>query len=125
MRFHKQRVAWSVVWGVACLLLIVLWVRSYWYWDDVRCQHSMLPYGVRIMSMRGGAYLTLKEYDASSGSHMGERLTMGVFIIDRHGERVSNCWFYLFDYDKAYVPYWIVTVLSSVLAAAPWIRWSK
>src|SRR3954451_8568493 len=30
MRYRKLRIAWSVVWGIACLLLIVLWVRSYW-----------------------------------------------------------------------------------------------
>src|SRR4051812_44225005 len=30
MRFRKLRFAWSVVSGIACVLLIVLWVRSYW-----------------------------------------------------------------------------------------------
>ena len=30
MKFRKLRIAWSVVWGVAAVLLIVLWVRSYW-----------------------------------------------------------------------------------------------
>jgi hypothetical protein len=29
MRFRKLRIAWSVFWGLACVLLIVLWVRSY------------------------------------------------------------------------------------------------
>jgi hypothetical protein len=29
MRFRKLRIAWSVFWGIACVLLIVLWVRSY------------------------------------------------------------------------------------------------
>jgi hypothetical protein len=30
MRFRKLRIAWSVGCGVACVMLIVLWVRSYW-----------------------------------------------------------------------------------------------
>src|SRR4051794_36442298 len=30
MKFRKLRIAWSVAWGVACVLLILLWVRSYW-----------------------------------------------------------------------------------------------
>jgi hypothetical protein len=29
------RIAWSVVWGLLCVLLIVLWVRSYWRMDIV------------------------------------------------------------------------------------------
>jgi hypothetical protein len=34
MRFRKLRIAWSVFWGLIAMLLIVLWVRSYW-WKDV------------------------------------------------------------------------------------------
>jgi hypothetical protein len=30
MRYRKLRIAWSVGWGVVCLALIVLWVRSYY-----------------------------------------------------------------------------------------------
>src|SRR5689334_19264816 len=33
LRFRKLRIAWSVFWGLACVLLIVLWVRSYWCSD--------------------------------------------------------------------------------------------
>jgi hypothetical protein len=33
MRFRKLRIAISAVCGVLCLLLIVLWVRSYTYGD--------------------------------------------------------------------------------------------
>jgi hypothetical protein len=29
MRFRKLRIAWSVGWGVLCLLAIVFWIRSY------------------------------------------------------------------------------------------------
>jgi hypothetical protein len=33
MKYRKLRIAWSVGWGVLCLLLIVLWVRSD-HWAD-------------------------------------------------------------------------------------------
>src|SRR6476660_645069 len=36
MRFRKPRIVWSVFWGVAAVLLIVLWVRSYWIQYIVR-----------------------------------------------------------------------------------------
>jgi hypothetical protein len=35
MKFRKFRIAWSVSCGIAFLLLIVLWVRSYWYLESV------------------------------------------------------------------------------------------
>jgi hypothetical protein len=34
MRFRKLRIAWSVGWGILCVLLIVLWVRGYSRWED-------------------------------------------------------------------------------------------
>ncbi len=35
MRFRKLRIAWSVFWGLAAVLLVVLWVRSYWWVDQL------------------------------------------------------------------------------------------
>ena len=35
MRYRKLRIAWSVAWGVGCVLLIVLWVRSYYANDQI------------------------------------------------------------------------------------------
>src|SRR6478609_9016585 len=34
MNYRKLRIAWSVVWGIATVLLIALWAGSYWwtYW---------------------------------------------------------------------------------------------
>lgn len=33
MKHRKLRIAWSVGGGIVCLLLILLWVRSYWWAD--------------------------------------------------------------------------------------------
>jgi hypothetical protein len=35
MRYLKLRIAWSAFCCIACVLLIVLWVRSYWQRDGV------------------------------------------------------------------------------------------
>jgi hypothetical protein len=35
MKYRKLRIAWSVAWGIAAVLLIALWVRSYWWVDGV------------------------------------------------------------------------------------------
>ena len=33
MKYRILRIAWSVFWALACVLFLVLWVRSYWYVD--------------------------------------------------------------------------------------------
>jgi hypothetical protein len=54
-RFRKLRIAWSVGWGVVCLLLIALWVRSYW-WTDSIWRYTPTG-GTRIDSLYGKAIL--------------------------------------------------------------------
>jgi hypothetical protein len=39
MRFRRTRIATSVFFGVLSLILLMMWVRSYWYFDQVR--HSV------------------------------------------------------------------------------------
>src|SRR5262245_4872029 len=34
MRYRKLRITFSAVCGAVCVLLIVLWLRSYWYFDQ-------------------------------------------------------------------------------------------
>src|SRR4029079_3358407 len=36
MRYRKLRIAWSVAWGVVAVLLIVLWVQSYWWFNHAQ-----------------------------------------------------------------------------------------
>src|SRR3954471_12860921 len=35
MKYRRLRIAWTAFWGLACVLLIVLWVRSYYRWDMI------------------------------------------------------------------------------------------
>jgi hypothetical protein len=35
MKYRKLRIAWSVAWGIVAVLLIALWVRSYWVADVI------------------------------------------------------------------------------------------
>jgi hypothetical protein len=46
MRFRKLRIAWSVGWGLLAVLLIALWVRSYWWYDRIAIYSSTQAFGV-------------------------------------------------------------------------------
>ena len=51
MRFRKLRIAWSVFWSVAAVLLIVLWVRSY---STIDClSKSMSGQEIGLISING------------------------------------------------------------------------
>src|SRR4051794_10959899 len=65
MRFRKLRIAWSVMCLIACVLLIVLWVRSYW-WADVFSSAK----GYSVGSLRGELLVAILD-DTTGFSTMG------------------------------------------------------
>ncbi len=52
MKYRKLRIAWSVAWGIACVLLIVLWVRSY-TWNDLIMYRLTAQKSIQFQSIRG------------------------------------------------------------------------
>ena len=121
MRFRKLRIAWSVVCGVACVLLIVWWVRSYWRLD--------------VIVWNGNSSSTTVRADAGlvtiSQSNFGGTLSGD----DRWELIVDNAsWgmqFWQFDWAwdtnliLIRVPIWVAALAAAILAHAPWIRWSR
>ena len=61
MRFRKLRIAWSASCGILCLLLMVLWVRSY-RWAD-RLQWSIAGSKSVAVAIKRGRFYLLR-YDA-------------------------------------------------------------
>ena len=124
MKFRKLRIAWSVVWVVAAVLLAVLCVRSYRWYDFVKaplgqartaCVHSW--HGV--LNLYSG-----EESDAD--------------YVEKHGR-----WQWAHeDYPRpvryeswklempqqavraidVHVPHWFLLSLATVLGTTPWLR---
>jgi hypothetical protein len=139
MEYRKLRIAWSVAWGILCLLLIVLWVRSYWVWEDLLYSKDTprppkVELSTRIGSRKGTIYLWHSTMDnlAEVG---GEALSWQVNGSDDiapypstgfqwhrsnpNGRRSA-------DHDTFIcVPHWSLILLATMLGAAPWISWSK
>ena len=55
MKFKRLRFALSATFGIICLLLIALWVRSYWRWEDAIYQ-SPTPGNLAVPVTRIGSH---------------------------------------------------------------------
>src|SRR6476660_634582 len=74
MRFRKLRIAWSVVWALAAVLLIVLWVRSYWVRDYISHNYAgqkIAWMGYQVDSLRGLCSILVTEYE---NGHVPDRM---------------------------------------------------
>src|SRR3954451_974802 len=120
-RFRKLRIAWSVGCGVAAVLLIVLWVRSYWIGDSLRLPASEIR--ISIFSVKGTLSTSVYrrpirppqdwEWRSQRVSHM-----MPVIVPGRS-------WSYRSDGPGTYLifPHRFMVLITVVLAAAPWLPW--
>ena len=117
MRFCTLRMTVSSVCVVACVLLIVLWVRSYWRSDSA----IMSPH--RITSFNGRIVFS------SDGWYYGEDSRL-YCELGRSPEAAPTQWFkntgLVWQYPSAVaIPYLCPGLLLAAVAVAPWLRWSN
>jgi hypothetical protein len=133
MRFRKLRIAWSVGCGIACVLLLVLWVRSYWVWDGVT-KLGGPSHIYHIASYRGEfgvARLAAAEAIDLDGSQL---LSFGWNCVWRSdiprlaSGNTITVWGQKRPYALipfAVVPYALVLIPFAALTISPWIGWSR
>jgi hypothetical protein len=113
MRFRKLRIAWSVAWGFAAVLLIVLWVRSYqdqemdWAYWKCGYQHY-----VDARSDEGRVSIAFG-FD-------GPRSTLRLFQSTRSFDYVHDP---IERYRGILFPHWLSFAVATGFAVVPWIRW--
>ena len=130
MKYRKLQIAFSALCGIVCLLLIELWVRSYWRYESVYCFFNNSQ-GIWLQSLDGTATLRFMGYRGpprklqrgwGAGSHqpvpeVTPRYLYGCtsgFFVDRYPDGI---W--------VGAPHWFLAVMSTGVAAASWIHWKN
>jgi hypothetical protein len=127
MRFRKLRIAWSAFWGLAAVLLVVLWVRSYWR-RDASC-YGGLPYAnsARILESNCGK-LHLSNMSSTFPADTGRWLFTSKSWPKR--PTVSRYSFAGIGYTPppypgVTIPDWILASLIAATSIGTWIRQLK
>jgi len=117
MRFRKLRIAWSVVCGIACVLLIVLWIRSYSSTDGVVWQPTR-SWFISSISLTGRICVITGSYE--NPSEIGS-----VPATNDPGLLGPDSWDFIRDpeFDLVLFPHWFPIALFTAFAAAPWLHW--
>jgi hypothetical protein len=123
MRFRKLQIVWSVACGIACLLLIALWVRSHWCLQifeqqtaskaaqisSVKGRIAVAILDPRTSTTRGRSYLSVAPGDAADWRKGG------VSGFAYHADRSMTA---------LVAPHWLPALLCSAIAVVPWISQS-
>jgi hypothetical protein len=132
MRFRKLRIAWSVGCSLACLLLIVLWVRSYRATDVFTLRPFCISTDGRLVIWLkenevpfGGSGLRTIDLSSASLLYASRVIDSEPFEAEPFNSRTG---FHLeHDYRRTVLqlPYWFLTLLIAATACLPWIPWSS
>jgi hypothetical protein len=122
MRFRKLRIAWSVACGIACVLLIAFWVRSYWWVDQVFVPVTKSTYFV-VGSIPNafGIGFGVKSPTVTQ-AWLTNRTAEWITIGEPH-DRSFYLTFFRLQGAGVMMPYWCGVLLSAALAAVPWMPW--
>ena len=117
MRIRKVRIAWSVFCGLSAVLLIVLWVRSYWWGEQVHYSTLLKTYyGIRSDC---GYLIGLQGDFRPWRSTPGWLYTRAVPTRDWHS--------FTFKWNSKRrifaLPQWLVAILFATAAGCPWFRY--
>ena len=116
--FRVLRIAWSVWWGILCVLLIGLWVRSYWRNDIVMSPRTM------SISQVGTLNCLISENTMLPGWRWHSII---LTKCDEPGNTKPTRWMWIVadKHVQLGFPYWLPVILSATVATLPWIRPTK
>ncbi len=130
MKYRKLRIAWSVAWGIVAVLLVALWIRSYW-----QCELLSVPIAhAEFGSFYGG--LQIESLNSEGGTAQGGWVEWShgpVIDIEKDMQKLGlslSATDILFDFyhfhNKIGTPLWLpilICVVLSISPTCPW--WSK
>jgi len=121
MRFRKLRIVWSVFLGLACVLLIVLWVRSYSYWDAIEYSSTSHRGAVssrgriNFYSVQYASLAAERGWSYTSDQAKPNRLRWPSGFLGFNVRKLGNGSF-------TFVPIWFAAMILASFAGIPWLR---
>jgi hypothetical protein len=105
MRFRKLRIAFSVTCLIACVLLIALWVRSYWKVDAIDNVESVHVLDTEANDERSAKSIAIKEVMQRTERSSAESLYANAtrdgkiwqVIVNRKPETPGGFWYVEID----------------------------
>lgn len=106
------RIAWTAVFGILCVLLVLLWVRS--HLGGYEWAGYVLPNRIVFLTTYPGEFVfySYPPIKGNSDSSCGFTVRHLVYVTLIGGEHI-----------RIQLPSWIAVILSAFVGTVPWLRW--
>jgi len=124
MRFRKLRIAWSVFWALACVLLIVLWVRSYWWVEEVSLPHIHTQ-TVQVGYGCGDIAISVINSGSVPNVHLAADEWLRLLSLEPSLQPPSQVWGAVMRGNgdiTVFIPFWFMVPVAFGISTVPWLR---
>jgi hypothetical protein len=118
IRYRKLRIAWSVACGILCLLLIALWIRSYWIADALRGPQMTFA---SLFGRVAVSHFPLQEDGTPKFNTNWEHETLPVEDQVRKPGVRRLVFRRELGHISLTIPYWLAAFTVVILATLPWL----
>ena len=121
------RITWTMFCVIAAVLLVALWVRSYWISDALWVRYSATPDIVCLVTYRGSLGLT-RLFDPTTASFHVEHNDVTDMEPSDDGRKPNSLWFQILTWSGSttiLVPLWFILLTMLAASSVPWIHWPK
>jgi len=118
MRFHNPRIVWSVAWGIAALLLCVLWIRSYSWMNQAQYKISDSE-ALVVLSAGGTISAAAMETSSPINSSFYSTMITSKEINDYQRMRWQST--FSRPLTEIRIPTWFAAAACSIIATVTWL----
>jgi hypothetical protein len=121
-KWMKLRIALSAVSGIVCVLLVGLWLRSYWWHFYVEYRGTEI--GIMVQSDFGQLTVDIRlgPFAGKAKWYVISRPLQPVDFVPEN-ERCFEVHRHEFGGYFVAIPYWFPVIIFATLAALPWLPW--
>jgi hypothetical protein len=131
MKYRYLRIAFSVTCGIACVLLVVLWVRSFHAKDSMRGCIAGSKLHMYLSTLKGEIALSFDEWRGNPHPWIFESKSnlenMSSVLPSVTGKPPLSWlgfrWYFKPNLWAIIFPYWFAVLLPASVASLPWLRW--
>jgi hypothetical protein len=123
VKYRKLRIGWSVAWGVVAVLIGLLWVRSYSWWDNVEWP-AMHTHSVYLVSLQGRFGVGVGSVDPQFvvSGFTSDEITDAVEMLPAfHNSPPSFSFDVAGDRLDIVFPHWFGVIFCGALSVVPWL----
>ena len=123
----RWRLAVTALSFIACVLLVAMWARSYWWQDSVNIPGTNTK-NLLVGSRQGRLIISVRPFPLHElvTNHDVIDDPKQVFV-DDFGNTARARWIQVLRWrngiTELIIPYWMVAIVAAALACLPWLRW--